>query len=79
MREMLVKSARNRYQSKVLATAVFLPVMPIGVEQGIVPSSRHSPKAVFLPVMPIGVEQSPYWAFAWQIWRCVLTCDADRR
>ena len=33
MREMLVKSARNRYQSKVLATAVFLPVMPIGVEQ----------------------------------------------
>ncbi len=32
MKEMLVKSARNDCQSRFLATAVSLPVMPSGVE-----------------------------------------------
>ena len=58
MREMLVKSARNRYQSKVLATAVFLPVMPIGVEHYSNVVSNSYSMEVFLPVMPIGVEHT---------------------
>ncbi len=58
---------------------VFLPVMPIGVEHGVVGNYGVLRLVVFLPVMPIGVEHKlSFFAILSSPW-CVLTCDADRR
>ena len=62
-----------------LIRIVFLPVMPIGVEQECSTSTPLLLDEVFLPVMPIGVEQGENIINPLHNIGRVLACDADRR